>query len=223
MGRPLIDLTGKRFGRLTVVKKSESKSSNGSPKWIVNCDCGNCCIEMERSNILRNNSCGKCKDITKYEYKDDYMIGKCNNGKQFCFDEEDFEKIKQYNWCTTGSNYVITQHNNKYILLHRLIMNAPPELQVDHINHNTLDNRKKNLRLATASQNNVNKNFKGYTIRENGKVEVSIRINGKYTYLGRFNTVEEAESYRKEIAQMVYGEFVYNEKLIDESKNIIHD
>ena len=102
-------------------------------------------------------------------------------------------------------------------------MNAPPELQVDHINHNTLDNRKKNLRLATASQNNVNKNFKGYTIRENGKVEVSIRINGKYTYLGRFNTVEEAESYRKEIAQMVYGEFVYNEKLIDESKNIIHD
>lgn len=200
---------------------SKNKSSNGSPKWIVNCDCGNCGIEMERSNLQRNNSCGNCKDIVKYEYKDDYMIGICSNGKQFYFDKEDFEKIRQYNWCTTGSHYVTTQCNDKYILLHRLVMDAPSELQVDHINHNTLDNRKKNLRLATATQNNVNKNFKGYTIRKNGKVEVSIRINGKYTYLGRFNSIEEAKSYRNEIAKRVYGEFVYNEKLVNEN-NVMH-
>jgi len=40
--------------------------------------------------------------------------------------------------------------------MHREILNAPPALVVDHINHNGLDNRKKNLRLCTVAQNSMN-------------------------------------------------------------------
>lgn len=218
LGRPLIDLTGKRFGKLTVVKKSNNISSNGSPKWIVSCDCGNCEIEMDRSNLLKSKTCGKCKNINKYEKHKDYMVGICSNGTKFYFDESDFDTIKKYTWSVTGSNYVCTQHNKKFILMHRLLLDAPNHLQVDHINHNTLDNRRCNIRLSTVSQNNVNKNFKGYTRRKNGKFEVSMRINGKYSYLGRFNTEKEAKKYRNEIARKVYGDFVYDENVVQKCK-----
>jgi hypothetical protein len=45
----------------------------------------------------------------------------------------------------------------KKIRMHRLLLNAMPKLQIDHVNRNKHDNRKSNLRIATFSQNNMNK------------------------------------------------------------------
>lgn len=216
MGRPLIDLTGQRFGKLTVRCRSKRIAANGSPFWVCDCDCGNV-TEVERNNLKRGNiiSCGKCTEYNTFEEKDDYMIGYQKNGKYFLFDKEDYDKIKQYNWSVNGHGYVINtsaEYKGKIgMSMHRYLLDAPDDMMVDHINHITYDNRKSNLRLCNASQNNINKKYKGYTIRENGKYEVSIRIKGQYVYLGRFDTEEEAIKARKAAFDKDHKIFEYKE------------
>lgn len=196
MGRPVIDLTGQRFGKLKVIQKTDQIASNGTPKWLCRCDCGNLHI-VERSNLQNGSvkSCGKCRTYNTYDLESkDYGIGYTSNGDEFYFDKEDYDLISQYNWCVTGSGYLFNSKQGT-LLMHRLIMNAPKNLMIDHINHNTLDNRKENLRLCTASQNNINKKIKGYTKRGNN-YEVTLRINGTPKYIGRFQTKEEAIAAR---------------------------
>lgn len=216
MGRALINLIGNKYGKLTVVKKSEEKSKNGSPKWICQCDCGNTTI-VERSNLIKGNvkSCGKCHITNTYDLSNEYGIGYLSNGEKFLFDKDDYELIKKYNWSKTGSNYLINTKGNKTISMHRLIINAPDDMIVDHINHNTLDNRKENLRLCNHSQNNINKKIKGFTLRNNGKYEVSIRLNGKPTYIGRFNSEIEAIEARKMNYDEDHKNFEYRKELVN--------
>ena len=80
-------------------------------------------------------------------------------------DDEDWKKIKSYRWIAhKGKNtfYAIAyikgsgKKNQKFILLHRLIVNPNSDQQIDHIDRNGLNNRKINLRIATTAQNNVN-------------------------------------------------------------------
>ena len=135
-----------------------------------------------------------------------------------CSDIEDYEKVKKYNWSITGGGYLINTIEGYTILMHRYIMNAPNNLMVDHINHNTLDNRKDNLRLCTSSQNNINRKINGYTIRDGNKYEVSIRIDGKPTYLGRFDSKEEALNIRKKYYDDDHKNFEYNEELVNDNR-----
>jgi hypothetical protein len=91
----------------------------------------------------------------------------------------------------------------------------------DHKNHNTLDNRKDNLRPCTTAQNNLNRpgnkgsksGYKGVTLN-NGKGghniwRVRIQIDGKSTFLGRFHTPEEAAHAYDEAAKIYHGEFAH--------------
>ena len=79
-------------------------------------------------------------------------------------DLEDINKISVIKWSISPSGYVQTSN----LFLHRVILNAPEEYVVDHINHNKLDNRKQNLRLCTVQQNNFNRGI----------------VSGKSGYLG---------------------------------------
>ena len=216
MGRPLIDLSGQRFGKLTVRCKSDRIASNGTPFWVCDCDCGNV-TEVEKSNLKRGNtvSCGKCRVFNTYEEKDDYMIGYQNNGKKFYFDKDDYERVKKYNWSVNGDEYVINT-SAEYkdgigMSMHRYLLDAPDDMVVDHINHIRYDNRKENLRICTQSQNNINKKIQGYTIRDGKRYEVTIRINGKPVYIGRFNTKEEALEARKKAYDEDHKEYAYKE------------
>ena len=111
-------------------------------------------------------------------------------------------------WCVTKNRkglYAQKRVNKNKIYLHRYILNNP-EGVVDHINHNTLDNRKENLRITT----NAN-NLRNGTLRNNNKTGIigvyyskkrkkyvaTIKVNYKSIYLGRFNTLEEAKEKRK--------------------------
>ena len=107
--------------------------------------------------------------------------------------------------------YVQKRVKRKTISLHRYIMNNPDGV-VDHINHNTLDNRKENLRVTS----NAN-NLRNGTLRNNNKTGIkgvhfdksrnkyhaSIKVNYKSIYLGRYDSLEEAEKARKN-AEMKY-------------------
>lgn len=75
MGK-LIDLTGQRFGRLTVIKRTEEIATNKSAKWHCVCDCGNYCIKTSSSlRRFEKNSCGCWKsEITSKLFKKYYNL-----------------------------------------------------------------------------------------------------------------------------------------------------
>lgn len=94
-----------------------------------------------------------------------YIINSKTHGKKIVLlDDEDYDyfvnnNIKLWiNYAPTVHNfYVIFCKDNKRVRLHRFITKCPKGLQVDHVNHNTLDNRKENLRVVTLFQNQQNR------------------------------------------------------------------
>jgi hypothetical protein len=81
---------------------------------------------------------------------------------------EDFKKVNKYSWHVTrsggkgrkkGEPYAATFINGKKIYLHRYIMGQPKGFVVDHLNQQTLDNRRENLRVCTQKENIQNRNI----------------------------------------------------------------
>ena len=104
----------------------------------------------------------------------------------------------------------------KRVLLHRLVMDCPNDMVVDHINHNRLDNRKENLRICNSSQNNMNRNknnrkTSGYTgvcyKPKINKWQAYIKEKKKPIHLGYYNTPEEANEIRKQAEIDYFGEY----------------
>ena len=129
-------------------------------------------------------------------------------------DIEDVEKVKDLKWGMLNTGYVYNKANN--ILLHRFIMNCDNNMVVDHINHNSLDNRKSNLRICTQQQNIMNTskrctNTSGvvgvWWNKRYNKWQADIHIEGKKIYLGRFDTKEEAIKVRKQAEIDYFGEY----------------
>lgn len=119
----------------------------------------------------------------------------------FMVDTEVIPIIKDYRWYLHRKKgvpvYAATRSNgNKHNLLHRLINQTEIGLETDHINGDTFDNRKCNLRSVTTSQNGLgsrklplNKTgYRGvYLHKMTGKWEARITVNGKDVYMGLFN------------------------------------
>jgi hypothetical protein len=143
------------------------------------------------------------------------IICQTGNGVNFLVSPEDFEYVDSLNWTAYGKNkkYVYVGRRSRpgrnapKVFLHRLILarmygDAVVRKKIcDHINRNTLDNRRENLRLATASVNRLNSGpnkgsrsgYRGVHWNENRKQWTSrIRVNKRDTFLGYFDTVEEA-------------------------------
>lgn len=76
---------------------------------------------------------------------------KLTKGYNAIIDDEDYERVNKYMWYFQAKKhnigYAMHKNSKLNIQMHRLIMNAPDNKQVDHINKNGIDNRKCNLRL----------------------------------------------------------------------------
>ena len=167
---------------------------------------------------------GKILDRTKNDKNeiviyDDYAEIILYNKKQeevarAIIDLDDIERVKDYKWYMDGRGYAFCGTTRK--LLHRLIINAPKNKMVDHINHNRLDNRKSNLRICTSSQNNMNRsktsrNTSGhvgvcYKPKIN-KWQAYITVNRKPIHLGYYKNIEEAIEARKQAEIKYFGEY----------------
>jgi hypothetical protein len=132
-------------------------------------------------------------------------------------DVSDIPLVQNHRW-HIALGYAITQIQQKQIRMHRLLLDASPLFQVDHINHDRLDNRRKNLRLCTKQQNHFNRqegenNSSGrigvvYAKREK-KWQAQIVVNQKAIWLGYHKTFESAVRARKEAERKYFGEFAY--------------
>lgn len=100
--------------------------------------------------------------------------------------------------------------------MHRYLMGDPTGLEVDHINLDTLDNRRSNLRVATRSQNAANRrrqsnNSSGYKgvswNKERKKWHAYICVGRKHITLGRFNSIVQAARAYNDAALTFFGEY----------------
>ena len=167
------------------------------------------------------------------------------SGDYAVIDEEDYQKVmddittilrdgtKRVNkWyvfgATTGKKYGVSGCKRRSI--HRAVMGYPKGMDVDHINGNSLDNRKVNLRVCTRSENAMNKKtradsrsgYKGVWLSPDGKlIQAYIRpptmAKGKRISLGQYNTLEEAARVYDANAYHYFGEYAVlnfpNEKI----------
>jgi hypothetical protein len=131
-------------------------------------------------------------------------------------DKENYNDLIKYKWSLNTNNYISGSINGKKTLLHRYIMNYIGKDYIDHINNNSLDNRKCNLRIVTPAENVMNKiSSKNSTSKYIGvcwhklknKWVAGIRLNNKSKYLGTFINEIDAAKARDIATLKYYGEY----------------
>lgn len=149
-----------------------------------------------------------------------------SQGKFSLVDDEDFEWLNQWKWsyASVGYAYRVIQKSNKrtQILMHRLIMNTPENLETDHKDLNKLNNQRSNLRTCTSAQNRRNTGIKrnnksGYkgVSWDKGvkKWRAQIKFKENKLYIGIFDNPIDAASAYNGMATKYFGEFAYLNKL----------
>lgn len=149
-----------------------------------------------------------------------------SQGKFALVDAEDFEYLNQWKWyaqwmSSTRSFYARRNFNTgsgrTTLHMHRVILGiTDTEVQVDHINHNTLDNRKHNLRICAKHENTKNKKkssnntsgFKGVTWdSRRGQWKAKIGYNGKSIHIGYYDDPYAAAKAYDSASNKYHGEF----------------
>jgi hypothetical protein len=132
-------------------------------------------------------------------------------------DIADISKLSDRNWYANdckGKNYATSRRGNKQTYLHRWLTRAPAGLRVDHVDGDTLNNRRENLRVCTHQQNLFNQrlsasNTSGKTgVGRHGKNWCArIKVNGRTIRLGSFDHFEEAVAARLAAEKRYFGDF----------------
>jgi len=213
MGK-FIDITGNKYGKLTVVKRVENR--NDKIFWLCECECGNkkeVCGGHLRS--AHTTSCGKCSANT-WKVKEDCVIGYTSKGEGFIIDLEDYNDVSKYTWHMNHGYVVSSNVKGEWTQLHRFIMKAKDKEIVDHIFHKKFDNRKSQLRICTVQENGLNRSATGYTKdKAKNKYVASITFNREKIYLGCYNAEDEARLAYCTKAIELFGEFVHQDVIKD--------
>jgi type V secretory pathway adhesin AidA len=146
------------------------------------------------------------------------------HGKVTVVDEADFERLSQWNWHVDGKGYALRTGRKsdgplcrKGIFMHRQIMGVTdPSVEVDHHDHNTLNNQRSNLRLCSSLGNHANASlqvnttsgYKGVSFDKRKKRWQSrLKVKGEQIFLGYFSTKEQAAVTYNRAAIKHFGAF----------------
>lgn len=141
-------------------------------------------------------------------------------GRVAIVDPEDFPAISSCKW-RHAQGYAVRSipdgaKRQRTVQMHRVLIGTPDGLDTDHKNGDGLDNRRRNLRPATRTQNMRNaakyacngSGYKGVSFRrDTGGWRARIRVNGKLIDLGTHETLEDAHNAYSKSAELFYGEF----------------
>lgn len=177
---------------------------------------------------MGNESAGRCGntpgaalDERTIEMRDDGItLVFLTQGKVALIDNADRDLVLPYRWCFDGTGYAIRARSPKgsgpVIRMHREILPVPAGTAVDHVNGNGLDNRRCNLRPATARENQRNRGlqrnstsgYKGVCFDKSRRRWLAhIKVNGKFINLGRFDDAIVAAMAYDAAAAEAFGEF----------------
>lgn len=235
-----IDRTGDRYGRLTVTGPS-APGRSGQTRWACLCDCGKS-TTVDACNLrtghTRSCGCFNAELATAMMSKavrapidngDGTHTIRLSRGRTALIDSDCAADIGKHNWYAYFSSRVgqwyayrsaIVDGRRRNIAMHRQIMGAPADMEVDHRGGDGLDNRRSNLRLADNFQNAQNvrtprhntSGVKGVSwSRCAGKWSARIEAFGKDVHLGLFESKDDARRAREEAAAKLHGEFVRSE------------
>lgn len=229
-----MELLGKRFGDWIVI------GEGNKPRTVYcECSCGFC--NKEKRDVIKYNlihglskGCGlKSKTLNGLKNRKQNKYIETDNcyeiqisDKKVLIDKEDYDKVCKYKWNlhSDSTNIYVRAYKRykengvkEYIFLHNLVMdNKEKLLVVDHIDGNTLNNKKSNLRLCTQKNNEINKKIqknnksghKGvwYSSLER-KWKAYITYNNKRIHLGTFINKNEAIKVREEAENKYFKNF----------------
>ncbi len=156
------------------------------------------------------------------------LSGTKGQGQYALVDDGDEPLISQYKWYT-GGRYAFSpikvDGKRTTLSMHRVVLNPPADMEVDHIDGNGLNNQRANLRLASRTENMHNTSpikgkssqYKGvYFSKKRNTWNAYITVNGEYLYLGIFSTEYAAAQAYNEAAILHFGEFARLNQLPDQ-------
>jgi hypothetical protein len=180
-------------------------------------------MEIIKSKISRNGL------YNLYYIYDDYIqLGFANAPELFIIDISDFDTIRNYSWYPKRSEwgtYCNGYVNKKVVVLHRFIMKAQVGQYIDHIDKDTLNNKRDNLRFVTNQQNGFNRKVgKNNTssimgicwVESRNKWNVRIKLNYKNIFLGQYEDFDDAVKSRLQAEKLYFDDFAPQKHLFEE-------
>lgn len=136
-------------------------------------------------------------------------------------DDEDYDELNKYKWYTvwipsSHTFYAQRRSGKSKVYMHRIILNAPRDMECDHVDGNGLNNQRANLRLCTRSENGRNSRkhsdnisgYKGASWHSASKSWLArITINNKLIHIGSYSTAEDAAHAYDMAAKELHGKF----------------
>lgn len=164
-------------------------------------------------------------EVKEIRVMDGCMIP-CSKGLFVIVDIDDYQELSKYKWSVTSVGNKLYAHRRlansepgkmRRVKMHRVIMGLDEydgRTCVDHINGDTLDNRKANLRICTAGENSKNlsktwgaSQMRGVQKVKNGKWRVRIRVDYKMIAVGTFDTERDASIAYCFASRILHGEY----------------
>lgn len=147
-------------------------------------------------------------------------------GLRVKLDDQDYLWARHFSWQWSKIRHNIYVYHRfrpepykvANIYLHRVVAGARKGDFVDHINFDTLDNRRANLRICTNSQNSSKKperfrahknrhGYRGVSLYRNGRFRAQLYVNGNYVHGGFHDTAEAAARAYDAVAKVKFGEY----------------